>query len=78
MASEILEAVFEHGAFRLLQTPSLPLRDGQQVRIMVETPESPEAILALAASVYEGLSADDIAEVERIALKREDFFGRTP
>jgi hypothetical protein len=42
---------------------------------VVETEESPDAILALAASVYAGLSAQDITEVEQIALQRRDFFG---
>jgi predicted nucleic acid-binding protein len=36
---------------------------------------SPDAILALAASVYDGLSPQDITDVEQIALQREDFFG---
>jgi len=75
MTTETLDAIFEHGIFRLVRPPSIPLRDGQRVRIVVETEESPEAILALAASVYEGLSPQDITEVEQIALQRRDFFG---
>jgi predicted DNA-binding antitoxin AbrB/MazE fold protein len=75
MTTETLEAIFEHGIFRLVQPPSLPLRDGQRVRLVVETEESPDAILALAARVYEGLSPEDIAEIEQIALQRQDFFG---
>jgi hypothetical protein len=75
MTTETLEAIFEHGTFRLVRQPNLPLRDGQRVRFVVETEESPEAILALAASVYDGLSPQDITEVEHIALQRRDFFG---
>lgn len=75
MATETIEAVFEHGAFRVLQPPKTPLRDGQRVRLVVETEESPDVILALAASVYEGLSPRDIAEVEEVALLRDGFFG---
>jgi hypothetical protein len=75
MTTETLEAIFEHGTFRLVRQPSLPLRDGQRVRLVIETEESPEAILALAASVYDGLSPQDITEVEQIALQRRDFFG---
>jgi len=33
------------------------------------------ALLALAASVYAGLSPQDIMDVEKIALQRQDFFG---
>ncbi len=75
MTTETLEAIFDHGIFRLVQPSSLPLRDGQRVRLVVETEESPDAILALAASVYDGLSPQDITEVEQIALQRRDFFG---
>jgi predicted DNA-binding antitoxin AbrB/MazE fold protein len=75
MTTETLDAIFEHGSFRLVQPPSIPLREGQRVRLVVETEESPDAILALAASVYEGLSPQDIMEVEQIALERRDFFG---
>ncbi len=75
MTTETLEAIFEHGIFRLVQPANLPLRDGQRVRLVVETEESPDAILALAASVYDGLSSQDIVEVEQIALQRRDFFG---
>ena len=75
MTTETLEAIFEHGTFRLLRQPGIPLQDGQQVRLIVETEESPETILGLAASVYRGLSPDEIAEIEQIALQRRDFFG---
>jgi predicted DNA-binding antitoxin AbrB/MazE fold protein len=75
MTTETLDAIFEHGTFRLVQPPSIPLREGQRVRLVVETEESPDTILALAANVYAGLSPQDIAEVEQIALQRRDFFG---
>jgi len=70
MTSETIEAVFEHGAFRLLRPPNIPLHDGQQVRLVVETEESPDAILTLAADVYAGLSLQEISEIERITLQR--------
>ncbi len=63
MTTETLDAIFEHGSFRLVQPPAIPLREGQRVRLIVETEESPDAILALAASVYAGLSPQDITEV---------------
>ena len=75
MTTETIDAIFEHGTFRLVRPPTIPLRDGQRVRLVVEIEESPDAILALAASVYAGLSPQDITEVEQIALARRDFFG---
>jgi predicted DNA-binding antitoxin AbrB/MazE fold protein len=69
-----LEAIFEHGIFRLVQPTLLSLRDGQRVRLVVETEESPDAILALAANVYAGLSAQDVTEIENHAVQRNDFF----
>jgi predicted DNA-binding antitoxin AbrB/MazE fold protein len=75
MTTETLDAIFEHGIFRLVEPTNIPLQDGQHVRLVIETDESPETILALAADVYEGLSPQDITEVEQIALQRQDFFG---
>jgi predicted DNA-binding antitoxin AbrB/MazE fold protein len=75
MATEMIEAIYEDGRFRLVQTPTIPLHDGQRVRLLIETEASPDAILELAANVYAGLSAQDIQEVEQIALQRQDFFG---
>lgn len=74
MMTQTIEAIFEHGTFRLVRPLHLPLRDGQRVRLVVETEETPDAILDLAASVYDGLSPEDIDEVEQIALERHDFF----
>jgi hypothetical protein len=74
MTTETLDAIFEQGSFRLVRPPSIPLREGQRVRLVVETDESPDAILALAANVYTGFSPQDITEVEQIALQRRDFF----
>ncbi|MDW8405652.1 hypothetical protein [Chloroflexus sp.] len=75
MTTETLDASFEHGAFRLVQPPSIPLREGRHVQLIIETEESPNATLVLAANVYAGLSPQDIAAVEQIALQRRDFCG---
>ena len=75
MTTETVDAIFEHGTFRLVQPLHLPLRDGQRVRLVVETEESPDAILALATSVYDGLSPQDVSDIEQIALQRYDFWG---
>jgi len=58
-----------------LEKPSVPLRDGQHVRLTVETEAESEDVLALAGQVYDGLSEEDVDDVERIALDRRSFFG---
>jgi predicted DNA-binding antitoxin AbrB/MazE fold protein len=72
---QILNAVYEKGVFRPLQHPDIA--EGQQVRLVVETsaPLSPDEILELAGQVYEGLSEQEIDEIEEIALDRKNFFG---
>jgi predicted DNA-binding antitoxin AbrB/MazE fold protein len=74
MSTGTLEAVFEHGSFRLMHPSSVPLREGQRVRLIIQVDESPDDILALAAQVYAGLSPEEVAEVEQIALQRRDYF----
>ncbi len=76
--SQVLEAVYENGAFRPLASSALGLTEGQHVRIIVAT-NGPSEILALAAQVYAGLTDSDVAEVETIALDRSSFFtGHAP
>ena len=74
---EIIEAIYEKGVFKPLQTLELP--EGQHVRLVVEAAETSSSIdiLALAAQVYEGLSPEDIDAIEQIAGNRGDFFGET-
>ena len=68
------EAVFESGVFRLLTPKGLEIPEGQKVRIVVEIVESPESILELATQVYDGLSEEEIEEIEEIILGRSNFF----
>ncbi|MGF1471651.1 MAG: antitoxin family protein [Rubrobacteraceae bacterium] len=72
--AQALEAVFEDGKFRLLEKPVFPLRDGQHVRLTVETETTLEDVLELAGQVYAGLSEEEVDDVERIALDRRAFF----
>jgi predicted DNA-binding antitoxin AbrB/MazE fold protein len=75
MPRETLEAVYENGVFRPLKLPKIT--EGQQVRLIVEETSRmrTEDILNLAAQVYQGLSEEEIAEIEKIALDRRNFFG---
>lgn len=74
---QVVDAVFEQGAFKVLNPSILQLAEGQQVKLVIEEPAPPEeSPLALAAKVYEGLSEEEIDEIERIILDRRDFFGK--
>ncbi len=73
--NQAVDAVYEQGSFRVLSITELPLEEGQQVRLIIETStQPPEDALDLAVRVYEGLSEEEIVEVERIAMDRRDFF----
>ncbi len=74
--TQVYEAVYENGIFRPLTMPTSGLAGGQQVRLVVET-QSEDDMLALAARVYEGLSEEDVDDVERVALDRSHFFARS-
>lgn len=69
----VLDAIDEKGAFRPLQTGPVAISESQQVQITVDDGHVTNQ-LQLAASVYEGLSEDEIGEIERIALDRKRFF----
>ncbi|MBA2669850.1 MAG: antitoxin family protein [Gemmatimonadetes bacterium] len=73
--TQTFEAVFENGIFRLLEKPAVSLRDGQHVRLTVETEVTPGDVLALAEQVYAGLSDEEVDDVDQIALDRRSFFG---
>lgn len=75
MIKRVFEAVFENGVFRPVGPLAVPFPEGQQVRLVVEAPESPEEVLKLATEVYEGLSDEQIDALEQIILTRRDFFG---
>jgi len=69
-----VEAIYENGLLKPLEALALP--EGQRVLVTIEPQEeqlSPDEILALARRVYEGLSEEEIAEIEAIALDRSTF-----
>lgn len=71
---QTVEAIYENGALRLLQPGVLSMFEGQRVRIVINDDVEPEP-LRLAAHVYDGLSEQEIDEIEGIALDRGNFFG---
>ncbi|MFZ5830325.1 MAG: antitoxin AF2212-like protein [Planctomycetota bacterium] len=70
-----IDAIFEHGVFRPVQGNTTAIVEGQRVRITVEDEPEPQS-LQLAMAVYDGLSEQEIQEVEGILLQRSNFFGR--
>ena len=74
--TQTINAVYQNGMFKPLNPVSDEIVEGKQVRITIKDKQlSPEEMLELASQVYEGLSEEDIDEIERIALDRSNFFG---
>lgn len=75
--TQTLDAVFKDGSFKPLNNGSLSFAEGQRVRLTVETPaETQDDLIELAAQVYDGLTEEEVDEVERLALDRRSFFDR--
>jgi len=72
--TQIIEAIYQNGMFKPLNPVSESISEGEKVKLVVET-EEVNPIMKLAENFYEGLSEEDIDEIERIALDRSNFFG---
>jgi len=74
---QTVEAIFENGSFKVIDPSALHLSEGQKVKLVVEEqPKRKEGPLELLTSMYDGLSEQEIDEIERIILDRRDFFRR--
>ena len=74
--TQTIEAVYQNGMFKPLKPLSEEIEEGEKVKLVVETEdEEINPIMKLAENFYEGLSEEDIDEIERIALDRSNFFG---
>ena len=73
---QTIEAIYQNGMFKPLKPMSEEIEEGETVEIIIrEKRLSPDEMLELAGKVYEGLSEEDVNEIERIALDRSNFFG---
>ncbi len=72
---QAIDAIYENGTFKPVHPDQVHIPDGQLVALVVDDSFLPEP-LRLAARVYEGLSAQEINEIEQIALDRSRFFNR--
>ncbi len=75
---QVLEAIYSDGVLKPLE--KLDLRENQRVRIIVSVPDAEDVERSLQAwhEVYAGLSAEEIAAVEQIALDRTHFMDGQP
>jgi predicted DNA-binding antitoxin AbrB/MazE fold protein len=75
--TQTLDAIFEDGSFKPLNNGSLPFAEGQRVKLIVETPaETQDDLIEMAAQVYDGLTEEELNDIERLALDRRSFFDR--
>jgi predicted DNA-binding antitoxin AbrB/MazE fold protein len=66
---QAIDAIYENGTFRPVDANGLNLSEGQRVRITVDERDIQE-LLRQATSVYDGLSEEEIDQIEAIALDR--------
>ena len=72
---QTIDAVFDKGSFKPLNNRSLPFSQGQRVRLIVEAlSQTQEDLIELATEVFEGLTSEEVDEIEQIALDRSNFF----
>lgn len=80
--TETAEAIYRNGSFVLVKPLNIPVEDGKKVKLIIESDDEQSAqnpIMKLAENFYEGLSDDEIEEIEKIILDRSNFFGgKTP
>lgn len=67
-----IEAVFEGGAFRPLHPEKVIAHEGERVKLVVESEPLPK-VLQLAMSVYDGLTEEEIDEIEKVILDRDGW-----
>ncbi len=73
---QTIEAIYQNGMFKPITPISEDFEDGETVEITIKEKRlSPDEMLELAGKVYEGLSEEDINEIERVAFDRSNFFG---
>jgi len=77
MSTMVVNATYDHGVFRPDLPQTLGLRNGQKVQMIVQPADQIDAMLDLAAEVYAGLDEDEIAAIEHLILRNEDFYRST-
>lgn len=76
--ARVVEAIYENGTLKLLETLDLP--EHQHIWITIHEPlvESTDETLEAWNKVYEGCEEDEISQIEAIALDRSRFMRQEP
>lgn len=69
----VLEVIYSGGVLRPLEPLALPDNQRMMIRLQLPAQERPSEALAAWQEVYAGLSDEEIAEIEDIALDRSRF-----
>lgn len=79
-AKQTLDAIYEHGVFRVLEPEAVQVAEGQRVRLLVNphNESEPTDSLELLGHMYDGLPDEKIDEIERLIHDRSSFFGDRP
>jgi predicted DNA-binding antitoxin AbrB/MazE fold protein len=74
----VVDAIYEQETLRPLEAIDLP--EHQRVRITIHgvPPESPDEMLDTWHQVYEGLTDEEIRQIEALALDRRHFRRQEP
>ena len=74
--AQTIKAIYRNGFFIPLEPISANLSEGGRVWLTIAPLEdSAREIMKLAENFYEGLSEEEVDEIEKIALDRSNFFG---
>jgi predicted DNA-binding antitoxin AbrB/MazE fold protein len=71
---QTIKARYHDGVLQPLEPLSLADEAEVQVTVETESTVSADDILQRATRVYQGLTPDEVAQVEAIALNRQQFF----
>ena len=71
--SRVIDAIYEQGMLKPLEALDLP--EHQRVKLTIHEPgeESPDEQLDAWQSVYDGLTDEEIAQIEAVAFDRSRF-----
>ncbi len=69
-----ISAIYQDGVLKPLEPLDLPERQQVQLTVSMPADEHVQDPLSAWQTVYQGLSAQEVADVERIALDRSEFF----
>jgi predicted DNA-binding antitoxin AbrB/MazE fold protein len=74
----VVDAIYEQGTLKLLEALDLP--EHQRVRITIHEvpPKSPDEVLDAWHQVNEGLTDEEIREIEALTLDRRYFMRQEP